>query len=97
MYLCVLMYAYIPTTRVRVCVYSNLCPLQGEPSCWAATDLPSREEGQEERDLYFNIQAKPRKMKAPSIEELRMPSVELVRKLAASRGAKCDWKATLRK
>jgi len=52
------------------------------PSKANPADLPSREEGAEERAFYKVLHAKPRRMRTPSVEEMMHPSINLARALA---------------
>jgi len=57
------------------------------PSKAIPADLPSREEGAEERAFYNLPQAKPRRMRTLSFEEMMHLSMNLARALARKRGA----------
>ena len=52
------------------------------PSKANCADLPSREEGDEERAFYAKRKAKPRAMRVPSLDDLHSPSMRAIGRLA---------------
>jgi hypothetical protein len=76
---------YFSLAGLRCQPFSNWVPSTANPA-----DLPSREEGVEERAFYKLLQAKPRRMRPPSFEEMMHPSMNLARALARKRGAVFD-------
>ena len=76
---------HLSLAGLRYQPFFNWVPSKANPA-----HLPSRGEGACQRAFYKLLQAKPRRMRPPSFEEMMHPSMNLARALARKRGAVFD-------